>query len=99
MPHKHINEPDTTPLQIDGGPLTVVDVEQVARLGRPVALATSALERISQSRRFLEQTIGKGRPIYGVNTGFGSFSTTTIASSTTIPITSTSPNIVNWFSE
>ncbi|CAE7676772.1 hutH [Symbiodinium necroappetens] len=78
MAHESPESGHRTPLPIDGGPLTVVDVEQVARQGRRVELSPAALERISQSRKFLESTIGHGRPIYGVNTGFGSFATKTI---------------------
>jgi len=54
------------------------DVEQVARHGRRIELTQAALERISQSRKFLDASIGNGKPIYGVNTGFGSFASTTI---------------------
>ena len=66
------------PLPIVGGALSVVDIEQVARHERPITLAQGAIERLRQSRKFLESAMEDGRPIYGVNTGFGSFSSTAI---------------------
>lgn len=77
------DSPDDThglaPLPIDGSPLSVLQVEQVARQQRPIELARGAIERIRQSRKFLESAMAGDRAIYGVNTGFGSFSTTKIS--------------------
>jgi len=60
------------PVVLDGGALTLPQVELVARLGAPVMLSDGAVERIEASRARLEEAMRRGAPIYGVNTGFGS---------------------------
>jgi histidine ammonia-lyase len=60
------------PVVLDGGPLSIADVERVARLRAPVALAPAARAALERSRAALEEAIGAGEVIYGVNTGFGS---------------------------
>jgi histidine ammonia-lyase len=57
---------------LDGGALSIDEVERVARGGAPVAFAPAARERLSASRAALEGALGAGEIIYGVNTGFGS---------------------------
>lgn len=63
-----------SPLALDGGPLAVSDVEQVARHGRPVSLAPAATARLNESHARLASAIRSGAVMYGVNTGFGSLS-------------------------
>lgn len=57
-----------------GRPLSLEDIEDVARLGRPVALCPEARDRVAASRRAIDAIAeaGDGAPaVYGVNTGFG----------------------------
>lgn len=61
-----------TPLRLTGEALDLASIEQVARLGRAVALAPAALDRLERSHRALHACLESGAAIYGVNTGFGS---------------------------
>ncbi len=56
---------------IDGRNLTLDDVAAVALDGAQVALADEARERITASRRVIDEILASGRVVYGVNTGFG----------------------------
>lgn len=68
------------PLGIDGQGLHLENLTQVARHGRVVLLDPLARERIARSRAWVEQAArgelrtaeGLARPVYGVNTGYGS---------------------------
>lgn len=62
------------PLTLDGGPLTIPDVVQVARSARSVRLGDSARKRIETSRTVVEHATHDGLAHYGINTGFGSLS-------------------------
>ncbi len=66
---------------IDGESLTLEALEAVARGATAVRLADQARGRMTASRAALEARMGAGRPIYGVNTGFGSLSDVTIEAS------------------
>jgi histidine ammonia-lyase len=66
--------PHPVHLMLDGGSLTIKEVERVARQHTPVKLAETATSRLIESHRVLEQAIGNEEIIYGVNTGFGSLS-------------------------
>src|ERR1043165_1904570 len=66
------NQSGTPPLTLDGGPLGIADVEQVARTGRRVEVG--AVQRIAASRAVIDRVLGDGLPHYGINTGFGSLS-------------------------
>ncbi|MEM8835955.1 MAG: histidine ammonia-lyase [Planctomycetota bacterium] len=66
------------PLALTGAPLTLADVESVARTARHVELAPDAIEAIERSNRWLNSALDRGDPIYGVNTGFGSLANTRI---------------------
>jgi histidine ammonia-lyase len=64
-----------------GRPLTLAELEAVARHGRPVALAPEAREKVRASRRAIDAIAhgGDDAPrVYGVNTGFGFLSETRI---------------------
>jgi len=61
----------TAALLLTGDDLTVQDVWDVAVGRRAVALAESAVERMTQSRGLLDEL--RGEHTYGVNTGFGRF--------------------------
>ncbi len=68
-------------LSIDGPPLSLADVEAVARHGYSIAISADCHSRVEHSRRHVEQAIADaqaardlGQPIprlYGVTTGFG----------------------------
>jgi phenylalanine ammonia-lyase len=51
--------------------LTIEDVLAVARDGQSVRLSDAARARIALGRRRLEEALGRGDRIYGVNTGIG----------------------------
>ncbi len=63
---------------ITGAPLTIAEVEAVARGGAPVGIAPEGAARLRGSREALEAAIRSGAAIYGVNTGFGSLAHTRI---------------------
>ncbi len=58
-------------LTIDGESLTVEEVARVARGREPVRLSPLAVRRVQASRRSIERIVRRGRPVYGVTTGFG----------------------------
>jgi histidine ammonia-lyase len=68
----------TEPLAIDGESLTLDRFVAVAREGRAVALAPSARTRARASRARVERLVEQGRAVYGITTGFGRLSETTI---------------------
>jgi histidine ammonia-lyase len=59
-------------LIIDGRPLTLEDVEHVAREGARVELGARGRDLVARSRAVLEAAMADAEPLYGVNTGFGS---------------------------
>src|SRR5436190_8994982 len=67
------------PLVLDGQPLTLSEVETVARNGRTVEIGRTALNNLKASREVVEQSLQSGLPVYGINTGFGSLSRVRIA--------------------
>jgi histidine ammonia-lyase len=72
---------DTAPLLL-GRPISLADLEQVARGGRRVALCPEARERVAASRRAIDAIAAAGDrapAVYGVNTGFGALAETRIA--------------------
>src|SRR5206468_12790314 len=61
-------------LSLDGQALTLEAVAGVARSGDwRVELALEARQRMAQSQAWVQQMIGRGQPVYGLNTGFGVF--------------------------
>lgn len=56
---------------INGNDLTLDQVVGVARDQGKVTLSKGAIERIISSRLRIEEILKSGKPIYGVNTGFG----------------------------
>jgi histidine ammonia-lyase len=62
------------PLMIDGETLTLENVYEVALDRRPVAVHSSAVSKMSQSRSLIETIVKKEQVVYGVSTGFGKFS-------------------------
>ncbi len=62
------------PLSVNGGPLHLSDVIDVAREGREIVIGPAALRAMRASRAVVEDALGDGEPHYGINTGFGSLS-------------------------
>ncbi|MBU2601088.1 MAG: histidine ammonia-lyase [Actinobacteria bacterium] len=60
-------------VRIDGGSLTIEDVVRVAREGELVEVAAEARREMERARAVIEEVLGGGAVVYGVNTGFGKF--------------------------
>ncbi|NPA93404.1 MAG: histidine ammonia-lyase [Chloroflexi bacterium] len=58
---------------IDGHHLTLEDVVAVARHGEPAQLAPGARERLTRGHAWVQDILAAGKPVYGINTGFGIF--------------------------
>ena len=61
--------------------ITIEDVMLVARHAEPVVLSTETKQLIEQSNQRLNTIANSGRPVYGINTGFGIFANHVIDSS------------------
>ncbi len=67
-------------MEINGNALTLDDVFKVAHSPEmKVGLGTQAKEKMKISRDYIEKRINAGEVMYGVNTGFGSFSSVRIS--------------------
>jgi histidine ammonia-lyase len=64
----------SAPLLLSGQNLSLDEIHHVARGGRQVGLAPSALARVDASRQLIEEILAKEVAVYGVNTGFGKLS-------------------------
>jgi histidine ammonia-lyase len=74
-------DPSPTALSIDGERLTLEEVLDVARRGRPVALAPQARLQVAECRAWVDQVIAeKDMVVYGLNTGFGSLANVRVPS-------------------
>ena len=58
-------------LVLNGQPLTLGEIDEVAMAGKPVKVAADALRRVGESRGLIEEILAAGQTVYGVNTGFG----------------------------
>jgi histidine ammonia-lyase len=61
-------------IELNGQPLTLEEIAEVARAGREVSLAPAALPRIRASRAVVDALLASGGTAYGINTGFGKLS-------------------------
>jgi histidine ammonia-lyase len=69
-------------MEITGSNLSIGDVFLVAYSPETkVTLGGPAREKMTASRRYIEKRIGDGEVMYGVNTGFGAFSSVRISDS------------------
>jgi histidine ammonia-lyase len=59
---------------LDGKSLTLAGLVAVARHGARVEIAPEAMSQMARARAQVEAILGKGKPVYGINTGFGAFS-------------------------
>jgi histidine ammonia-lyase len=64
----------TSPVRVDGLSLTLERFEAVVLDHAEVGLPPEARHAVAESRRSVERLAHAGRPVYGVNTGFGSLS-------------------------
>jgi hypothetical protein len=62
-------------IAIDGQSLTLARFRDVVLEGAECSLTAEARERVDTARRAVEETVRRGEPIYGVNTGFGDLAT------------------------
>ncbi|MDR1966353.1 MAG: histidine ammonia-lyase [Synergistaceae bacterium] len=60
-------------VSLDGATLTLEDFISVTRNGASVSLDDEARKRVEESRRVVDSLVSEGRPMYGINTGFGRF--------------------------
>ena len=61
----------TASTMLKAGDVSLAEWRTILRDGPPVSLANGAREAVLRGRRAVEDLIATGRPIYGVNTGFG----------------------------
>jgi histidine ammonia-lyase len=61
-------------LQLNGQPLTLQQIADVAKGREQVVLAADARARVEKARHVVEDIVAQGRTVYGVNTGFGKLS-------------------------
>ncbi|MEZ5124866.1 MAG: histidine ammonia-lyase [Thermoleophilia bacterium] len=73
-------------VQLDGRCLTLDELIRVARGGEEATLAAQSYPRMEASRRLIEETLAGGKPVYGVNTGFGKFSDVAIAAADVVKL-------------
>jgi len=60
---------------LDGNSLTLEDVIKVARNYEEVRISDQGREQIIASRRIVDKILEEEKPVYGISTGFGNFST------------------------
>jgi len=59
---------------LNGKSLTVDALMRITREGARVKACPAAMEEVRRSRALVEELVAGGRPMYGINTGFGKFS-------------------------
>jgi len=64
---------------LDGLPLSVADVVEVARYGAAVSVAPAAAERMAPARAVIERIVAEGTSVYGVTTGFGALASVKVS--------------------
>jgi histidine ammonia-lyase len=62
------------PVVLDGHSLTLESAIDIAVKGAGAKASSSSLRKMEKFRSILEQKLGRGEVVYGVNTGFGSLS-------------------------
>ncbi len=60
-------------ITLSGNTLTIEDVIAVARWGHKTKLSPDALQRIESAHQWVQDIVQAGKPVYGINTGFGIF--------------------------
>ena len=64
---------------LNGSSLTVDQLVAIASRGESVAVASEAAQRVRAARAVVERMARDDAPVYGINTGFGSFAEVKIA--------------------
>src|SRR5688572_11017978 len=62
-----------TMILLDGSSLTLDEIVAIADRGERVAIAADAVDRVRAARQVVEDMARGDTPVYGINTGFGSF--------------------------
>ena len=65
---------DIHEVMLDGHHLTLEEVVAVARFHARVSFSADALSAMARSRTAVEELLRENKPVYGINTGFGSLS-------------------------
>jgi len=60
-------------IQIDGNTLTINEIHRAAVDYEKVSLSSEIIQKIKESRSWVEGIINRGEPVYGINTGYGIF--------------------------
>ena len=61
-------------IMLNGKELTLESLIQITRGNAHVCASLAAMEDVKRSRSLVEALVAGGRPMYGINTGFGLFS-------------------------
>lgn len=64
---------------LDGKSLTIDSLMSVTRGHAPVSASQDAMKNVVSSRALVDRLVAEGRPMYGINTGFGKFSDVAIS--------------------
>lgn len=66
-------------IHLDGHSLSLEQFEAIALHKAPVCLTEASLAAVKKCRDYVDKVIAEGQIVYGLTTGFGKFSTVTIA--------------------
>ena len=66
-------------LALSGNDLNIDDLSKISKLEVHIALGVQARANMEQSRNYIQKRIDAGDTMYGVNTGFGAFSSVKIS--------------------
>ena len=67
-------------IQIDGNSLTINEIHSDAVDQEEVLLSPDIIQKIQESRQWVEGIITQGEPVYAINTGYGIFADKQISS-------------------
>ncbi len=65
-------------IELDGHSLTLEQATRVVFENEEVAASDAARDRVERAQGIVEKIVAKGRPVYGINTGFGQLSNESI---------------------
>lgn len=77
---------DLQPLELTGDDLSLETVYSVAYSKRPVKIANTVYQKMETSRNYIQGRMDSGDIMYGVNTGFGAFSSVRISNEDTVQL-------------
>lgn len=69
----------TSAIEVTGKTVSLDSIVQVAKGQVTLSLSLAAQQTMQQSRQYIESRLASGEAIYGVNTGFGAFSSVRIS--------------------